>query len=210
MINNYLSDDDNLVKEALLNQLTKGDYEAFIYDCDGTLADNMDAHKTSYSMAALAFNIDLNAAIIDELSGIPIDDVAAEIKRRYKGNFDHKDLAALKIKFFDEVFVLETKPVPFVVNHLKANAGKVKIAVVSGGERKSIQTTLGLLGLTPLVQALVCAGDTKRGKPFADPYLQVAEQLQVNPEKCLVFEDGQAGTDGAAAAGMQWIRIDQL
>lgn len=201
---------DQVAKQALLNQLTKGDYEAFIYDCDGTLADNMDAHKTSYSMAASAFNIELDESIIDELSGYPIEKVAAEIKKRYQGDFDHHSLALLKTELFDLEFVKDTQPILFVVNHLKAHIGKVKIAIVSGGERSSIHRTLDLLDITSLIDMIVCAGDTTRGKPFADPYLYVAEKLSVNPAKCIVFEDGKAGTDGAAAAGMRWIRVDHI
>lgn len=212
LMNNVRTNDDNdqIAKQAILNQLSKGDYEAFIYDCDGTLADNMDAHKTSYSMAASAFNIELDEAIIDELSGYPIEVVASEIKKRYQGNFDHRTLASLKIKLFDLEFVKDTQPIPFVVNHLKSHAKKVKIAIVSGGERTSIMTTLQLLGIASLIDVVVCAGDTARGKPFADPYLYVAEKLSVNPAKCIVFEDGKAGTDGAATAGMRWIRVDQI
>lgn len=201
---------DQVAKQALLNQLTKGDYEAFIYDCDGTLADNMDAHKTSYSMAASAFNIELDEKIIDELSGYPIERVAAEIKKRYDGNFDHNSLASLKTEFFNREFVKDTQPIPFVVNHLKAHAGKVKIAIVSGGEKSSVKQTLDLLGILPLIDIIICAGDTPRGKPFADPYFYVAEKLSVNPAKCIVFEDGKAGTDGATSAGMHWIRIDHI
>lgn len=202
--------ENDLAKEALLNQLTQGDYEAFIYDCDGTLADNMDAHKTSYRMAASVFNIDLDEKIIDELSGWPIIDVAAEIRKRYSGNFDHSLLASLKIRLFDQVFVDDTTPIPFVVNHLKAHAGRVKVAVVSGGERKSISSTLVKLGVDHLVETLICSGDSLRGKPFADPFLMAAQMLGVNPAKCMVFEDGEAGTKGAEAAGMKWIRVDQI
>lgn len=199
-----------LSKQALLNQLTKGDYEAFIYDCDGTLADNMGAHKASYKMAAASFNIDLNENIIDELSGWPIIDVATEIKKRYQGNFDPKELADLKIKLFDQEFINDTKPIPFVVNHLKEHAGKLKIGIVSGGERKSIGVTLKLLGIDHMIETMVCAGDSERGKPYADPFLLAAYNLGVNPTKCMVFEDGEAGTKGAEAAGMKWIRVDQI
>jgi HAD superfamily hydrolase (TIGR01509 family) len=57
---------------------------------------------------------------------------------------------------------------------------------------------------------LVCAGDTERGKPFPDPFLRAAELLNVAPEECLVFEDGVPGVKAAEAAGMHWVRVDQL
>jgi HAD superfamily hydrolase (TIGR01509 family) len=60
------------------------------------------------------------------------------------------------------------------------------------------------------VEVLVCAGETPNGKPYADPFLLAAEKLDVAPKDCMVFEDGDAGCIAAEAAGMQWVRIDQI
>ena len=57
---------------------------------------------------------------------------------------------------------------------------------------------------------LVCAGETERGKPYPDPFLMAAEKLGVKPEECFVFEDGDPGVQAAKAAGMQWVRVDQI
>jgi HAD superfamily hydrolase (TIGR01509 family) len=57
---------------------------------------------------------------------------------------------------------------------------------------------------------MVCAGETEHGKPYPDPFLKAARLLGVAPGDCLVFEDGQAGVQAAEAAGMKWVRIDQV
>jgi HAD superfamily hydrolase (TIGR01509 family) len=69
---------------------------------------------------------------------------------------------------------------------------------------------LRILGIAEIPELLVCAGETPRGKPYPDPFLAAAEKLGVAPARCLVFEDGDAGTKAAEAAGMQWIRIDKV
>ncbi|OQP68292.1 HAD family hydrolase [Niastella populi] len=195
-------------KQTILTRLSEGSYDAFLYDCDGTLADNMGAHKASYSAAATMCGFELDDAIIDELAGWPIIQVAEEIRKRYNGNFDPAAFAQLKNKLYESNFINETKPIEFVVAHLKAHVGKVRIAVVSGGSRPSVSKTLQLLGISKLVEVLVCAGETPRGKPYPDPFLSAAEKLGVDPTKCLVFEDGTPGVQAAEAAGMRWIRID--
>jgi len=197
-------------KQVLLTNLSKGNFDAFLYDCDGTLADNMGGHKASYRAAAVIYGFELDDAIIDELAGWPIIDVAEEIRKRYAANFNPADYAQLKNKLYEETFILDTKPIDFVVAHLKAHAGQVRIGVVSGGSRVSVSKTLEQLEITPLVEVLVCAGETPRGKPYPDPFLYAAEQLGVDPTRCLVFEDGNPGVDAAKAAGMQWIRVDQV
>lgn len=196
-------------KLAILTRLSTGDFDAFLYDCDGTLADNMGAHKASYCAAATMCGFELNDAIIDELAGWPIIQVAEEIRKRYNVNFDPAAFAQLKNTLYESNFINDTKPIEFVVEHLKAHAGKVRIGVVSGGSRKSVSRTLQLLGISQLVEVLVCAGETPRGKPYPDPFLQAAGQLDIEPSRCLVFEDGNPGVQAAEAAGMRWVRIDQ-
>ncbi|AEV97655.1 HAD-superfamily hydrolase, subfamily IA, variant 3 [Niastella koreensis GR20-10] len=197
-------------KQTILTELSNGDFDAFLYDCDGTLADNMEGHKASYRAAALMYGFELDDTIIDELAGWPIIQVAEEIRKKYGASYNPEVFAQLKNMLYEDTFIQETKPIDFVVAHLKAHAGRVRIGVVSGGSQVSVSRTLQQLGITKLVEVLVCAGDTARGKPYPDPFLYAAKQLGVAPTRCLVFEDGNPGVQAAVAAGMQWIRIDHV
>jgi HAD superfamily hydrolase (TIGR01509 family) len=193
-----------------LNELTQGDYQAFLYDCDGTLADNMPAHTKSYVEAAKEKNVEFDPEIINELAGWPIADVVKEINTRYQSNLVPSEFKARKAEIFEQRYLEHIQPIDYVVKHLKVNAGRVRIAVVSGGDKPAIERTLQLLGIRDLVEVLVCSGDTNKGKPYPDPFLRAAELLGVDPAKCLVFEDGVPGVKAAEAAGMHWVRVDQL
>lgn len=205
-------DDIQILQQKLekLNELTAQGFDAFLYDCDGTLADNMQAHKDAYVKVCSRHGVDLDASIIDELAGWPTVAVAAEICKRYGTDFDHADFARQKSQTFIEDFIEHTQPIYYVVEHLKAHAGTFKIGVVSGGRRSTVSKTLSILGIDHLVDVLVCADNTERGKPYPDPFLLAAEKLGVQPSRCMVFEDGTPGVEAAKAAGMQWIRIDQI
>ncbi|OLY92981.1 haloacid dehalogenase superfamily, subfamily IA, variant 3 with third motif having DD or ED [Cnuella takakiae] len=199
-----------LDKLEQLTRLTAEGFDAFLYDCDGTLADNMQAHKNAYVKVCQLHGVELDATLIDELAGWPTVAVAEEICKRYGATFDHHDFARRKSQTFIDDFIEHTQPIPYVVDHLKAHAGKVKIGVVSGGRRSTVSKTLSVLGIDHLLDVLVCADDTERGKPFPDPFLLAAEKLGVDPKRCMVFEDGVPGVEAAKAAGMSWVRIDQL
>jgi HAD superfamily hydrolase (TIGR01509 family) len=197
-------------KYARLSKLTEGPYKAFLYDCDGTLADNMASHKAAFVKVASEYDIDLDDAIVDELAGWPTVLVAEEIIRRYKVKFDTTHFAKQKSSVYVAEFIEKTVPIKFVVEHLKAAVGKVKIGVVSGGSRSTVSKTLKVIGVDNYLDALVCAGETVRGKPYPDPFLKAASLLGVKPEECFVFEDGDPGVEAAKAAGMRWVRIDQV
>jgi HAD superfamily hydrolase (TIGR01509 family) len=197
-------------KYLKLAALSAGDYEAFLYDCDGTLADNMPAHTATYVAVAGEHDVVFDPALIDELAGWPIANVVEEINVRYGSSLVPEDFKARKAELYAAEYIDKIQPITYVVDHLKANAEKKRIAVVSGGDRHAIERTLQILGIYELVEVLICAGDTSKGKPFPDPFLKAAQLLGVDPAKCLVFEDGLPGVEAAKAAGMGWIRIDQL
>jgi len=197
-------------KYDALTLLTAGDFQAFLYDCDGTLADTMPLHKKSYVRVAAAAGVLIEESIIDEFAGLPVNNVVEEINKRYNSSFDPFLFAQQREEIFLNEYIDKTQPIEYVVNHLKAHVGKVKIGVVSGSKRGAVEHTLRLLGILQLADVLVCAGETPRGKPYPDPFLSAAEKLGISPQHCLVFEDGDAGTKSAEAAGMQWVRIDKV
>lgn len=185
-------------------------YDALLYDVDGTLADNMSAHKAAYAAAALEYGIQLDTILIDETAGWPTVAVAEVIAQRYGKTFDFHEFAQRKSGIFRTEYIQQTKPVEHVLQHLRQQVGKKKIGLVSGGTRKTLEITLDVIGVNGLYEVLVCAGDTPNGKPSPEPFLLAAQHLEVAPARCFVFEDGDPGVQGAIAAGMGWVRIDQL
>ncbi len=202
-------DSKHLEKLELLTKRTEGEYQAFLYDCDGTLADNMMAHKLAYKEVAANYGVGLDLNMVDEFAGMPTAIFAQEITKRY-GVPLPDTFAGEKSQIFIDKYIEQTQPISYVAEHLKNHVGKVKIAVVSGGSRKTVTKTLTVLGLIDLVDVMVCAGETTKGKPAPDPFLAAAEALGVDPKKCIVFEDAELGVQGAIAAGMDWVRIDQI
>ena len=199
----------NGTKLEKLTRLGTG-FSAYLYDCDGTLADNMGAHKETYIRVAAQRGYTITGDIIDELAGWPVLNVVVEINNRYHTDFDPHEFKAEKYRLFMEHYIEQTLPMEHVVKHLKAHAAHARIGVVSGSGREAVEKTLRVLGIDNLVEVAVCAGETERGKPYPDPFLKAAELLGVKPAHCLVFEDGEAGVTAAKAAGMSWVRIDQL
>ncbi|WP_149914120.1 HAD family hydrolase [Sphingobacterium cavernae] len=185
-------------------------YEALLFDVDGTLADNIHGHKAAYVAVSKEYGVDLDPELIDETAGWPTVAVAREICKRYKVEFDVEVFSKRKSQIFIEEFIQQTQPIEYVRQILFQNVGKKKIGIVSGGSRSTLNITLEVIDVNGKYQAMVCAGDTINGKPSPEPFLLCAEQLEVDPHRCLVFEDGDPGVQGAIAAGMGWVRIDQL
>lgn len=185
-------------------------YEALLFDVDGTLADNMHAHKGAYVSTALEYGITLDPDIIDETAGWPTIAVAEEIAKRYKVVIDYEKFAKRKSAIFINDYITTTEPISYVRDILFHFQSTKRIGIVTGGSRSTIDITLQVIDITGRYEAIVCAGDTTLGKPSAQPFLRCANLLRVDPKRCIVLEDGAPGIQGAIAAGMGWVRIDQL
>ncbi|UIR57741.1 HAD family phosphatase [Sphingobacterium sp. SRCM116780] len=200
---------ESIEKFNKLNEIAAS-YDALLFDVDGTLADNMHAHKAAYVATAAEYGVTLDDRLIDETAGWPTVAVAQEIGIRYQKTFDVVEFSKRKSTIFIERFVQQTQPIDYVVEHLKFQIGKKRIAAVSGGTRSTLTITLTVIDVLDKLETLVCAGDTLNGKPSPEPFLLAAERLQIEPSKCLVYEDGEPGVQGATAAGMGSVRIDLL
>jgi len=79
-------------------------------------------------------------------------------------------------------------------------------AVVSNSRLARVTTSLERTGLTELfAPRIFSAEQVARPKPFPDVYLFAAQQLGVDPARCLVIEDSVSGLSEARAAGMKTI-----
>lgn len=200
---------EEIAKYQKLSQIASP-FETLLFDVDGTLADNIHAHKAAYVATAAEYNIELDENLIDETAGWPTVAVAQEITKRYNKEFDIVTFSKRKSAIFIERFIQNTQAISYVKQVLLDNVGKKKIGIVSGGSRSTLNITLEVIGVNDKFQTLVCAGDTELGKPSPQPFLLAAENLDAIPSGCLVFEDGNPGVQGAIAAGMSWVRIDQI
>ena len=64
------------------------------------------------------------------------------------------------------------------------------------------QDQVRALGLDKYFDILVSKNDVKQGKPHPETFLMCAEAMNISPEFCQVFEDGDPGLQAARTAGM--------
>ena len=187
-------------------KLPAGEFDAYLFDCDGTIADSMPLHYVAWKKTLAENNCDFPETLFYEWGGIPTDKIVALLNEKHGLNMPVEHVVTTKeSRFYDLLPTL--KAIPEVLEHIDDKHGRIPFAVVSGGTRESVSKTLTILGLLDRFPTLVCADDYTRGKPDPEAYLMAAAQLGVAPEKCLVFEDTELGIQAAKAAGMQWVKI---
>lgn len=182
--------------------------EGLIFDCDGTIADTMPLHLEAYKKALGDDARHLTEALFYEQAGVPATEFMQLLKDQCGLDFDPAKVAHEKEKMYGEMLTQETvRPVKPVEEIARQHAGKLPMAVASGGTHANVVRTLELTGLLDLFQAVVSADEVRSGKPAPDMFVEAARRMAVNPAHCLVFEDGVMGFRAAEAAGMEWVDV---
>lgn len=172
-----------------------------LFDCDGTLVDTMPLHWRAWQEGLKAFGVDVPVSFLEQFSGAIVTDVLARVSRHTGKKLDESVFVPRKQARFREMLheVRELTPVADIV---RMYAGKLPMAVVSGGCRQNVTASLEVVGLLKYFDVIITGDDPFPGKPAPDIMLEAARCLNVEPGLCQVFEDGELGLDAAVAAGM--------
>jgi beta-phosphoglucomutase family hydrolase len=189
--------------------LPAGDFRAYLFDMDGTIADSMPLHYIAWQKALTEYGCpDFPEPLFYSWGGMPVREIVASLNQRHGLSMPVEELAHRKEGLYYELLPKLTA-VPEVLEQIESAHSRIPFAVVSGSTRESVTKSLAILGLLDKFDILVCAGDYKNAKPDPEPFLLAAERLHVPPESCLVFEDTAMGIQAATAAGMQSVRVLQ-
>jgi beta-phosphoglucomutase family hydrolase len=181
-------------------------FQAYIFDCDGTIADTMPAHFRAWTRAMTELGGTFPEELFYSWGGKPTHVIVQQLNERFGTRLDPVSTSAIKERYFLEL-IPEVLPIEPVVALVKQFHGTAPMAIASGGHRDVVIKTLDALGLTSYFETIVGMEDVAHGKPAPDPFLEAARRLGVKPEACLVFEDSPTGVEAAKAAGMRYVLI---
>lgn len=183
--------------------------KAIIIDMDGVISDTQKVHAKVESDILGKFGVHIEPD---------------EITRRYAG---------MKAKnFFHDL--LKDQPMPYDVDQLMVEKWKMmaelgdgiidgidgsveliqnlydmgyKMAVASASDQLYVQKIIKSLNLEKYFEYLISGDMVKHGKPDPEIFLLAASKLGIEPESCLVIEDGVSGMVGAKAGNMKCIGL---
>lgn len=187
-------------------RLPEGSFRAYLFDCDGTIADSMPLHYRAWKKALAEWSCEFEQELFYAWGGMPVAEIISTLNQRHGLSMPVEVVARRKEDLYFELLP-QLKAVPEVLEYIESEHGRVPFAVVSGSTRESVTASLVSLNLLDRFETLVCAGDYKESKPDPEGFLLAAARLGVAPEACLVFEDTEMGIQAARDAGMASVRV---
>jgi HAD superfamily hydrolase (TIGR01509 family) len=183
-------------------------FQAYIFDCDGTLVDSMPLHYIAWVEALKQHDapFEFTEEVFYAHAGIKEQDVVKILNAQHGTNIDPVSVDELKMEIFRRR-IPEVQPVRPVAEFAKSLEGRFPMAVASGSEEPTVRGCLEATGLIHLFETIITPKLVKHGKPAPDMFLLAAERMGITPSECLVLEDGKSGLEAAKAAGMQAVFI---
>ncbi|MGC1615642.1 MAG: HAD family phosphatase [Candidatus Acidiferrum sp.] len=187
-------------------KLPDGLFKAYLFDCDGTIADSMPLHYIAWQQALGEWNCEFGEELFYAWGGRPTAEIIATLNQEQGLSMPVEIVARRKEDLYYELLP-KLKAVPEVLEHIEAQYRRIPFAVVSGSARDSVTASLETLNLLDRFDTLVCAGEYSKSKPDPEAFLLAAAKLGVASGDCLVFEDTEMGIQAAAAAGMAAVKV---
>ena len=186
---------------------------AFLFDLNGTMIDDMRFHIKAWSHI---LNNDLGAGLTEDEVKVQMYGKNEEVLVRLFGEGKYtpdemREISLEKERRYQKEYLPHLQLIKGLGSFLQqAFDARVPMAIGSAAITFNINFVLDNLQLRKYFPVVVSADDVAVSKPNPEVFLKAASLLQVKPEQCIVFEDAPKGVESAFNAGMKAIVITTL
>jgi beta-phosphoglucomutase len=187
---------------------------AAIFDLDGVIVDTAKYHYLAWKRIANQHGFDFSESDNERLKGVSRTrslEILLEIGGVNLDEVAKTKMAAQKNEWYvDYIRNMDSSELlPGASEYLHSiRARGIKVAL--GSASKNAPVILERLGISQLFDVIVDGNKVSQAKPDPEVFLRAAGELNIPPERCVVFEDAEAGIQAALRAGMGVVGIGKV
>jgi beta-phosphoglucomutase len=184
--------------------VSDADLQAVIFDLDGVLTDTAEFHYLAWQELADAEGLPFDRDANEALRGVSrADSLRLLLGDRQVPEDDFTRMMASKNERYVELLA-DMSPDDLLPGALALveTCRDRGLRVAIGSSSKNAPAVLAALGIADRFDAIADGTSVEAAKPAPDLFLAAAHMLAVDPSRCAVVEDAEAGVDAALAAGM--------
>lgn len=185
--------------------------KACLFDLDGVIVDTAKYHYLAWKRLANELGFDFTEQHNERLKGVSRMrslEILLEVGNKSYPLSEMEKMAARKNEWYVE-FISKIEPDEILpgaeafLNELKSKGIKTAL----GSASKNAPLILERIGLTKIFDAVIDGTKVSKAKPDPEVFLKGAQELGVEPESCIVFEDAQAGIEAAKNGNMLCVGV---
>ncbi len=182
--------------------------EAAIFDMDGTLIDSMWVWKSINHEFLAKRNLSVPDDLKRDIEHLSFEQSAQYFKDRFNIEDTVEDIIIEWNDMASYSYANNVKLKPGAREYLALLKEKgLKLGLATSNYSKLVEVTLKNNDIFEFFDAITTTWEVKKEKNFPDVYLLTAKKLDVDPSKCMVFEDILPAVMGAKLAGMKVIGV---
>lgn len=179
-------------------------YDACVFDFDGTLVDTTELNLHALRAALAHFGIAPSAAWWETVPITSQEAVREHLVRDF--GVPIEDLVAAGRDYWLDNSV-QLRPLPAATVAAELARQGIPLAVASANYADAVWAGLRAVALEGLFQTVITAEDVTATKPAPDAYLLAASRLNMQPSRCLAYENTDDGVQAAQQAGMTVVDV---
>lgn len=182
---------------------------ALIFDMDGVIVDNHAYHLKAW----LSFFDQHQIAMSEEeykqkVNGRTMQEIIATLFDKDHSPEQIRRLGEEKEALYRDMYQRAIQPTPGLRQFLDVlDQNNIPRAVATSAPPANVQFTMKKTGLAAYFPVIVDDTMVSRGKPDPEVYLTAAQQLDMPPAGCIVFEDAMLGIQAGKNAGMKVVGL---
>jgi len=175
---------------------------------DGTIIDSMWVWYAINRDYLCKRNIEMPPDLKEKLEVMTFRESALYFKERFQIEDSVETIMAEWNEMAVNSYSSEVKLKNGVYEYLtKLKESEIKIGLATSNYSKLVDLALSQNNIRHFFDAITTTEEVEREKSFPDIYLLTAKKLNVEPEKCVVFEDILPAIKGAKLAGMKVVGV---
>lgn len=184
---------------------------AAIFDLDGVIVDTAKYHYLAWKRLARENGFDFTELDNERLKGVSRVrslEILLEIGGLSFDESQREKMAAQKNEWYvDYIQRMDASEIlPGAEEYLK-NLRVKGVKTALGSASKNAPLILERLGISDLFNVVVDGNKVSKAKPDPEVFLRAANELDIPPTSCVVFEDAEAGIQAALQANMGAVGI---
>lgn len=191
-----------------MNNIFLDNYNAVIFDLDGSLVDSMWMWKAIDIEYLRDHGIEAPATLQKDIGGRSFFETAVYFKERFGLQDTIEQIGDDWNRMAWDKYTHEVPLKDGVSEFLELCDNKgIKLGIASSNSTELIEQVLASHGIKDKFMSVKSGTEIVKGKPAPDVYLAVAKELETEPSKCLVFEDLVDGIKAGKNAGMTVVAV---
>lgn len=183
-------------------------YQLAIFDFDGTIADSVFVWHEVDHVFLNKRGLLCDQSYLTAVRNLPFLEAAKFTVEHYQLKEDPEEILQEWFGLAKHAYTYDVKLKNGVYEYLKhlRNHG-IKLGLATASTKQLCMPTLNRYEIVDWFDCIVTGDEIKKSKAFPDIYLAVANQLNVQPQNAVVFEDISMGIITANKAGFNTVGI---